>query len=135
VADAVLATHQYLMLPSHIPAAIPNINLLTVFMSEHGQIARASVELFDNARFRSLKPQPVMAGDFIDFSDAPYSVYNPPPVPAEAFHALELDAGQIGQTGFLLVTRGIIHSQQRRAALPHSVLVRYAWPRRPGEEP
>jgi hypothetical protein len=125
VVDAVRAKHQDLLFPSESPQ--PGIQLLTVLMDERGQIAGEAVELLSDAQYKSLDPHPVVGDPIRGAIGEPCNFYNPPPVPTEAFKVLGLDAAGIGKTGFLRVTP----VEWRPSA--HAVLVRYAWPRRPGE--
>jgi hypothetical protein len=120
-----------------------DMNLLTLFMTEDGQIANVAVEKTTLEAYRAMDPQPSNALTTIS------RVFVPPPVPAEAFKALGLEADQIGQTGLIAVRRPT-ESISPDAALTrsgnlavqatldatrygHTLLVRYAWPRRPGE--
>jgi beta-lactamase regulating signal transducer with metallopeptidase domain len=133
VADAVRRKHDGLLVPGAnalfkpisifgLPAAAPaSVNLLTVFMNADGTIQREIVESKSAEELPDRRFPPPISESLAD--------YHPPSVPAQAFKVLGVDAAQIGQTGFLLV----------RDKSPHyvpqvrGVLVRFAWPRRPGE--
>jgi hypothetical protein len=144
---AVQAKHSNLMLPTWdmprdmwTPAKVfTNINRLTIFMTEDGQIAREAVELRPFKELQSMRPLPV------DLVTVISNVSIPPGVPVEAFKMLGLDAEQVGQTGLVLVhparpgfTWGAKPSAELQRDLREqtewrTVIVRYAWPRRPGE--
>lgn len=150
VRDAVRARHADLLRPYVVrdePGRLevgvnPDVSVLTVFMTESGQIALAVVESMRREVAQSMNPQPLVT------TSVAASTLVPPPVAAEAFKVLGLDAEQIGQTGLVWVEAGstVIDPGPDRgrefiantvAALdgipPPAVIVRYAWPRRPGE--
>jgi hypothetical protein len=141
VADAVRAQYTNPMRPTRdLPGgrgAATEINLLTVFMTEDGFIARKAMEPIRIDAMEAMNPRPL-------HTLISASAFTPPPVPVEAFKVLGLEPGQIGQTGLVIVepervdpeaaARGADAQrliQQLRTA--PAVLVRYAWPRRPGE--
>jgi hypothetical protein len=108
------------------------INLLTVFMTEDGKIAKETVEKKRVEELESVYPLPVDENAITTYAP-PYNSFNPPPVPLEAFNALGLDSAQIGATGYLIVYRKGTAAEPVSVAMPPGVVVRYAWPRRPGE--
>jgi beta-lactamase regulating signal transducer with metallopeptidase domain len=154
VRNAVQARHAELMLPYKREADMDvlnaNINVLTVFMTEDGQIARQAVESKRRTEVRSMDPPPLWITS-LAMSD----FFTPPPVPAEAFKVLGVNTEEIGQTGLLLVEPALKpddlflpallpYTQQARSIKSvlegvqagdprEAVVVRYAWPRRPGE--
>lgn len=147
VADAVRALYTSPMRPTRNPqdpaGAAMEINLLTVFMTEDGLIARQAMEPISTAAVQALNPRPLNTAYF------GASAFTPPPVPVEAFKVLGLEAGEIGQTGLVMVEpersnpdlsgaplsaqRQQVQQLLRQIQTGPAVLVRYAWPRRPGE--
>jgi len=113
--------------PARQPATplrpLSDINVLTLFMNEDGSIAREEVEA---------KSVDELLTQYTASAPSPYTFWNPPPVAAGEFTTLGLAPAQIGVTGSV-----IVHPRQPdhgiTAAMPPGVVVRYAWPRRPGE--
>lgn len=103
------------------------VNLLTVFMTADGKIAREVIEPKRAEELQSVFPLPV-GDDTIAMYTPPYNSFNPPPVPPEAFRVLGLDAAQIGTTGYVIVHRKSSAGGARILPAP-GVVVRYAWPR------
>lgn len=146
VAEAVLAQYSDPLRPTRDlmdpDRVFTDINLLTVFMTEDGLIARRAMEPIAIATVQAMNPRPLNTSYF------GASAFTPPPVPVEAFKVLGLEAGQIGQTGLVLVQpersnldlsgsfsaqRQQVQQLLRQIQTFPAVLVRYAWPRRPDE--
>jgi hypothetical protein len=147
VNDVVVATHYDYMLPTRDELepdrVYTNVNVLTVFMTEDGQIAREAVESITIKSLLAMTPRPLSPRGLIA------RVLVPTPVAVEAFQVLGLDAEQIGQTGEIVVQPAIggstaeeLSADENKRAIRFAldtmrfqplVLVRYAWPRRPGE--
>jgi hypothetical protein len=135
VADAVREKHADLMEPN-VPflfAGAPRlpsgntpatVGLLTVFMTEDGKIAREFVERKHAHEVRSMSGTPPASESM--------AAYHLEPLPAESFRVLGLDAGQIGPSGFVLVSERPSDARSEPGEAK-GVLVRFAWPRRPGE--
>lgn len=146
VADVVRAKHSDLMRPTgdllDRSKVFTDLNLLTIFMTEDGQIGRQAVEVTSIKAWKAMDPRPGNAQTTLT------RVYTPPAVPVEAFKVLGLTPDQVGQTG-LLEVRPLVKwpgdesgarastREMRRVMEEQSkglmVIVRYAWPRRPGE--
>jgi hypothetical protein len=109
--------------PATPPRPLADINVLTLFMNEDGSIARERIEQ---------KNADELLAQYATTETSPYSFWNPPPVAAGEFTTLGLGPDQIGVSGYV-----IVHPKQPdhgiTAVMPPGVVVRYAWPRRPGE--
>jgi len=147
VNDVVRATRSHLMLPTgdlqNPDMVYTDVNLLTIFLTEDGQIAREAVESIALKALLAMNPRPPSTASNLG------RVLVPPRVPVDAFQVLGLEAEQIGQTGYIVVQPQI--GQRDPTALSPDELtqamretldglryrpilaVRYAWPRRPGE--
>lgn len=147
VYEAVQTGYSHLMLPTmdvQDPDKVyTDANLMTIFLTEDGLVARNVVETTTIATLQAMSLRPSAATSVIG------RVLVPPHVPVDAFEVLGLDAEQIGQTGMIVVMPRTGQSggqQLRQAEVLDSmrafidtmryqpvVAVRYAWPRRPGE--
>jgi hypothetical protein len=109
-----------------LPASGEVLNRLTVFMNENGQIEREHVELI---RFDSLRRAPLEDDKFAERMTERFS------------RPLGVDAQKIGVVGFTYVEEGSPRvmvlpdgSTRPDAGERRTLLVQYAWPRRPGEQ-
>jgi hypothetical protein len=101
-----------------LPADRPQFNRITVFMNEDGRIARHYVELRAREEMR------------------PYGDINPQTF-AELWVPLGLRAEELGTMGITTVVQmppSVARvNDPRMDDIPKAAVVRYAWPRRPGE--
>jgi hypothetical protein len=136
VADAVRAKHAELMEPNvpflfagapRLPSSASTpatVGLLTVFMTEDGRIAHELVERKHAHEVRAMRETPPATESM--------AAYQLQPLPAETFRVLGLDAAQIGPSGFVLVSERPSDAPRAPGEMSKGVLVRFAWPRRPG---
>jgi hypothetical protein len=118
VHDAVRRAHSDLMLP----AVGPVVNRLTVLMNEDGSIQR---HLLEQSRREDLRRAPLEDGQFAERMAARIS------------NVLSVDPARLGVVGFTYVTDasapGSPVQPEAALAMARTVLVQYAWPRKPGE--
>lgn len=116
VHDAVRKAHPDLILPADGPI----LNRLTVLMKEDGTIER---HLLEQSRREDLRRAPLEDAQFAER------------MAARIANVLSVDAARLGIVGFTYVIEADAPAamQSGSRGLPRTVLVQYAWPRRPGE--
>lgn len=118
VHDAVRKTHSDLLLPADGPV----VNRLTVLMNEDGSIRQ---QVLEQSRREDLRRAPLEDGQFAERMAARIS------------NVLSVDPATLGVVGFTyVVDPGAAGGPAQPAAglsTARTVLVQYAWPRKPGE--
>ena len=112
VQQVVRARHAGLLLPTNGEV----LNRLTVFLSDEGQIVR---EVVEQTRFDALRRAPLEDAQFAER------------IAERVAQTLSMDASLIGVVGFTYVNSGGSLTRGREGG--STLLVQYAFPRRPGE--